>query len=106
MRPAAPATGLQSAASPASIHFVPTGYTSGTPINGSAVFFNQTLSSLGLTPGTYVFTLPNSVVPLVTVEIGVAPAAVPEPGSVALLAGMGICGSVFLRRRKNARKAA
>ena len=79
---------------------VPTGYTSGTPINGSAVFSGQTLSSLGLTPGTYVYTLPQSTI---TVQIG--PASVPEPGSLALLAGIGVSGSVFIRRRKNAHKA-
>ena len=36
----------------------------------------------------------------------VTPAAVPEPGSVALLAGMGLSGAGFLaRRRKNARQS-
>ena len=36
-----------------------------------------------------------------------SPAAVPEPGSLALLAGMGLTGAGFLaRRRKNACKAA
>ena len=38
---------------------------------------------------------------------GAAPMSTPEPGSVALLAGMGLSGAGFLaRRRKNARKAA
>lgn len=36
-----------------------------------------------------------------------APLSTPEPGSIALLAGMGLSGAGFLaRRRKNARKAA
>ena len=82
---------------------VSTGYVSNSLLNGSAVFANQTLNSLGLTPGTYTYTLPNDTV---TVLIGVAPQATPEPGSLALLAGMGLSGVGFLaRRRKNARKA-
>ena len=34
------------------------------------------------------------------------PAAVPEPGSIALLTGMTLTGAAFLRRRKSARTAA
>ena len=77
--------------------FLPQGYVSGTPINGSAVFTNNTLSGLGLTPGTYVYTLPNDTV---SVLIGTAPAAVPEPGTIALLTGLSLTGAAFLRRRK------
>ncbi len=80
--------------------FLPQGYVSGTPINGSAVFTNNTLSGLGLTPGTYVYTLPNDTV---SVLIGTAPAAVPEPGSIALLTGLSLTGAAFLRRRKQSR---
>ena len=40
-------------------------------------------------------------------SVNVSPAAVPEPGSVALLVGLGITGAGFLaRRRKNAHKVA
>ena len=35
----------------------------------------------------------------------IGPAAVPEPGSIALLAGLSLSGAAFLRHRKNARKA-
>ncbi len=34
---------------------VPVGYVSGSPINASASWSGQTLSSLGLTPGTFIF---------------------------------------------------
>ena len=78
---------------------VPTGYVSGTPINGSAIFSGKTLSTLGLRPGTYVYTLPSSTV---TVQIGPV-AAVPEPGSLALLTGMGLSGAGFLARRRKKR---
>ena len=82
---------------------VPIGYTSGNPINGSAVFSGQTLSTLGLTPGTYLYNLPNDTV---TVQIGAAPTAVPEPSSVVSmgLGGVGLLG-LLLRARKRSRAA-
>jgi PEP-CTERM motif len=77
---------------------VPDGYTSGTPLSGTDTFANLTISSLGLTPGTYTYTLPNDTI---TVRIG---AVVPEPSTLALagigaLAGLG----VWARRRREAR---
>lgn len=39
-----------------------------------------------------------------TFNFTVTPAAVPEPGSIALLVGMGVTGAAFLRRRKQAGK--
>ena len=62
------------------------------------MFSGQTLSSLGLTPGTYSFKLPNDTV---TGRIGAAPAAVPEPSSVASM-GLGSLGllGLLLRARK------
>ena len=80
---------------------VPLGYTSGSSISGSAVFTNQTFSSLGLTPGSYTYTLPNDTV---TVNI-VAPApAVPEPSSVASMGvgSLGLLGLLVAARRKKA----
>jgi len=77
---------------------VPAGYTSNSAINGSAVFTGQTLSSLGLTPGTYSYKLPNDTV---TVNIGAPAPAVPEPSTVASLGvgGLGLLG-LALRARK------
>ena len=34
---------------------VPIGYTSGSPLSGTATFANKTITSMGLTPGTYVY---------------------------------------------------
>jgi hypothetical protein len=34
---------------------VPIGYTSGSPLSGTATFANKTISSMGLTPGTYLY---------------------------------------------------
>jgi hypothetical protein len=34
---------------------LPLGYTSGSPLSGTATFANKTISSMGLTPGTYLY---------------------------------------------------
>jgi hypothetical protein len=34
---------------------LPIGYTSGSPLSGAATFANKTISSMGLTPGTYLY---------------------------------------------------
>jgi hypothetical protein len=34
---------------------VPIGYTSGSPLSGTATFANKTISGMGLTPGTYLY---------------------------------------------------
>jgi PEP-CTERM motif len=84
---------------------VPFGYTSGSPLLGSSTFDNQTIASLGFTPGTYVFSWNSSVVGTavtddsVTVEVG---SAVPEPSTWAMMllgfAGLGLVGYRASRR--------
>lgn len=73
---------------------------SGAPLSGSSTFANQTLASLGVTPGSYVWTWgsgANADSPTLNI---IAP-AVPEPSSL-VLAGMGSLaafGRVWGRRR-------
>jgi len=78
---------------------VPRGYISGALLSGTDTFDNATISSLGLAPGTYVYTLAGSEPDSVTVQIGVS--AVPEPSTWAMVilgfAGLGFMG---YRRRK------
>lgn len=74
--------------------FVPRGY-SGGPLSATDTYANATFSSLGLTPGTYIYTLPNDTL---TVNV------VPEPSTlvsatVAVLAGVGV---LWRRRRRRA----
>jgi PEP-CTERM motif len=79
---------------------VPDGYTSGTPLSGTETFANSTISGLGLTLGTYNYTLLNDTI---TVTIGVV---VPEPSTL-VLAGIGALAvlGVWARRRRAARGA-
>jgi hypothetical protein len=72
--------------------FVPEGYTSGTPLSGTATFDGTTLAKLGITPGTYTFTWgdPSSL----TVEV-----SVPEPTTWAMML-MGFAGIGLLAYRK------
>lgn len=76
--------------------YVPTGYVSGSPISATESFLGQTFASLGMTPGTYVYT--SRAGDTVTVNIG---SAVPEPVTWAMmLVGFGAIGLVTRRPRK------
>jgi hypothetical protein len=80
---------------------LPNGYTSGSPINSTSTttFLGQSLSTLGATAGTYVWTLTNT--DTVTLNV-IAASPVPEAsGSVAGI-GLAMAGLYQLRRRKAA----
>ncbi|MBI1337463.1 MAG: PEP-CTERM sorting domain-containing protein [Phycisphaera sp.] len=72
---------------------LPTGYVSGSPLNGSATWQGQTFASLGMTPGSYTLLWQTeSSFDSLTLNIGV-----PEPSSLALL---GLGGLLAMRRRR------
>ncbi len=66
------------------------------PGAGFVGFRNETFDRIHIT------TLSSSGLALDTIQF--TPAAVPEPGSIALLTGMTLAGAAFLRRRKQASK--
>ena len=81
---------------------VPQGYISGTSLSATNTYANETFSSLDLTPGTYVYTLPNDTI---TVQIGpadVPTTATPEPSTLAGAALAGLVGLAIARRRRQA----
>lgn len=75
---------------------LPEGYTSGTPLDSSSTFDGSTFASMGLKPGSYVYTWDDSST--LTINIGV-----PEPSTWAMMllgfAGLGFAGY------RNAKKA-
>ena len=77
---------------------VPQGYVSGAALSGSMTFNNATFASLGVIPGTYVWTwgtgLPNQNF---TLHIGGA--GVPDGGSTVSLLGCALLGLTALRRK-------
>jgi hypothetical protein len=79
--------------------FVPQGYVSGAAIASTATFLSQTLASLQIDVGTYVFTTPSDTI---TLHIGeAAPAAVPEPATWAMfIGGFGMIGGAMRRRQR------
>ena len=79
---------------------VPLGYANGDPLNATSTFTNATFSSLGLTPGEYVYTLGSGD----TITIRTEQAAVPEPTTLSLLA-FGLAGTGMAVRRRRQRKA-
>jgi len=63
---------------------VPGGYAAGAPFTVSATWDNETISGLGLTPGTYTWTW-GSGATADSLEVIIPGAATPEPSSVILL---------------------
>lgn len=77
---------------------VPQGYISGAPLAAITTFAAQTIGSLGLTPGAYVYHL-NGGATSDTITLNIA-APVPEPSAWAMmLLGFGAIGA-SMRRRK------
>ena len=76
--------------------FVPAGYVSGTALSDSMTFNNKTFASLGVTPGTYVWSwgtgLRNQNFTLI-----IRGAGVPDGGSTVSLLGFGLLGLAALR---------
>jgi PEP-CTERM motif len=78
------------------IVFLPTGYTSGATLSDTATFTGATFASLGVIPGTYIWTWGSGdTADSFTLQIG----PVPEPASLAIV-GVGLAGIAAARRRK------
>ncbi len=76
---------------------MPQGYVSGAALSDSMTFNNATLASLGVTPGTYVWTWGAGANQNFTLIIGGA--GVPDGGSTVSLLGCGLLGLAALRRK-------
>jgi hypothetical protein len=78
--------------------FVPEGYVSNAALSDSMTFNNATFASLGVTPGTYVWTWGTGLANQnLTLIIGAA--GVPDGGSTVSLLGFASLGLVALRRK-------
>lgn len=84
----------------APMFWVPSGYASGTALSNTATYDSATFASLGLTPGTYVWTWGAGAEQSFTLQIGNA-VGVPEPAALGTF-GLGLLligGFMGLRRR-------
>jgi hypothetical protein len=83
---------------------LPSGYSNDTPLGASVgTFDNATFASLGLTPGTYVWTWGTGADQSFTLEIGTTPL----PAALPLFAtGLGALGLLGWRRKRKAAAAA
>lgn len=80
--------------------FLEQAYVTGISFNGVSTWNNQSLTSMGLTPGSYSGTLLNSS-ETVTVNVGAQP--VPEPASYVATLGVGAACWIAVRRRRRSR---
>lgn len=77
---------------------VPLNYTSGSALSATSTYLNTTLASLGLQVGSYVYISPSDTI---TVNVGPMAAAIPEPGTWAMmLVGFGGMGAAMRKSRK------
>jgi VPDSG-CTERM motif len=80
--------------------FVPALYGSGNALSANSTFFGSTFASLGVTPGTYVWTWgAGGANQNFTLQIG--PAGVPDGGSTVSLLGCALLGLAALRWKLN-----
>jgi hypothetical protein len=77
--------------------FVPQGYVSGGALSSSSTYNNATFASLGVTPGTYVWSWGQGANQRFTLIIGGV--GVPDAGSTLPLLGFGLLGLAALRRK-------
>ena len=78
------------------ILILPDGYTSGSPLSATDTFAGQSFASLGMTPGTYVWTWGSGAsADSLTIQVG----AVPEPSSLVML-GTAIVAAAYRRRTR------
>src|SRR5215471_3598086 len=78
--------------------FVPTGYVSGTTLLDSMTFNNATFASLGVTPGTYVWSWGNGL-PNQNFTLTIGGVGVPDGGTTVSLLGFALLSLASLRRK-------
>jgi hypothetical protein len=81
---------------------LPSGYVSGSSLSATGTFLNKSFATLGATPGTYTWTWGGGDLTTGQAFQIVIPAAIPEPGPLALAAviGVGILSARRFRRKK------
>lgn len=88
---------------PADALFVPVSYVTNDPLSDTSTYDNATFASLGVTPGTYVWTWGSGADQSFTLDIGTTPL----PATLPLFAtGLGLVGLVAWRRKRRTEQCA
>lgn len=84
---------------------IPQGYILGTTISGSSTYAGQTLATLGVTPGTYIWTLGNTAGDVITLNATATPVPLETDALPVVVGAVFMAGGIWWKKKRAQAKA-